>query len=159
MDQLRFAATLSAALGCGLIAGVFFAFSVCVMRALARLPTHEGIAAMQSINVVILNPVFLGVFLGTAIACLVVLLVSFARWQAPGSAYALFGGVLYLAGALLVTRVCNIPRNNRLAAVAPADPRSAKIWSEYLREWTAWNHVRTLASLGAASALTMALGR
>jgi hypothetical protein len=43
-------ATLGTALGCGLLAGVFFAFSAFVMPALRRLPASQGIAAMQSIN-------------------------------------------------------------------------------------------------------------
>ncbi len=58
-----FPITLCALLGCGLMAGLFFAFSVCVMKALAQLPPEKGIAAMQSINVTILNPVFFVVFL------------------------------------------------------------------------------------------------
>jgi hypothetical protein len=41
------------------MAGFFFAFSVCVMRALGQLPLEQGIASMQSINVAILNPLFL----------------------------------------------------------------------------------------------------
>ncbi len=40
-------------LGSALVGGVFFAFSSFVMKALARVPSPEGIAAMQSINVVI----------------------------------------------------------------------------------------------------------
>jgi len=48
VDDLLFALTLFVALGCGLIAGVFFAFSAFVMKALARLSSAEGIAAMQS---------------------------------------------------------------------------------------------------------------
>ena len=64
-----FGVTLIAALGSGLIAGVFFAFSTFVMKALARLAPAEGIAAMQSINVVVLNPWFLGAFFGTALGC------------------------------------------------------------------------------------------
>jgi uncharacterized membrane protein len=71
-DQLFFALTLAAALGCGLLAGLFFAFSVSVMKALARLPSAEGITAMQSINVTIINPVFLATFFGTAAACVLV---------------------------------------------------------------------------------------
>jgi hypothetical protein len=69
VDDLLFALTLLAALGCGLMAGLFFAFSVCVMKALTRLPSAEGIAAMQSINVAIINPVFLAAFFETAAAC------------------------------------------------------------------------------------------
>jgi uncharacterized membrane protein len=63
LDALLFALTLFAALGCGLIAGVFFAFSAFVMKALGRLPPAEGIAAMQSINIAVINPVFLTAFL------------------------------------------------------------------------------------------------
>jgi uncharacterized membrane protein len=55
IDRLLFAFTLVAALGCGLMAGLFFAFSLSVMKALARLPSAEGIVAMQSINVAIIN--------------------------------------------------------------------------------------------------------
>jgi uncharacterized membrane protein len=55
VDRLLFALTLFSALGCGLIGGVFFAFPSFVMNALARLPAAQGIAAMQSINVVVIN--------------------------------------------------------------------------------------------------------
>ncbi len=50
IDNLLFALTFVSALGCGLMAGVFFAFSAFVMHALARLPPAQGIAAMQSIG-------------------------------------------------------------------------------------------------------------
>jgi uncharacterized membrane protein len=60
--------TLVAALGCGLIAGVFFAFSTFVMSALARLQPAQGIAAFQAINITVYNPWFMGTFLGTAAA-------------------------------------------------------------------------------------------
>ena len=42
--------TFIAALGSGLVAGIFFAFSNFVMKALARVPPAQGVAAMQSIN-------------------------------------------------------------------------------------------------------------
>ena len=61
---------LLAALGCGLIAGVFFAFSAFVMSALARLEPPQGTAAMQAINITVINPWFMGVFMGTAVVCL-----------------------------------------------------------------------------------------
>lgn len=49
-----------------LVAGVFFAFSVFVMRALASMAAARGILAMQRINVTVIHPLFLGVFLGAA---------------------------------------------------------------------------------------------
>ena len=60
LDDVFSALTLCAALGCGLMAGVFFAFSAFIMKALTRLPPRDGIAAMQSMNVAVLNPWFLG---------------------------------------------------------------------------------------------------
>jgi uncharacterized membrane protein len=148
---------LLAALGCGLIAGAFFAFSAFVMKALSRIPAPEGIAAMQSINVVVLNPVFLSVFVGTAAACGIAVVFSWLRWNQPGAVYLLAGGLLYLIGTFLVTMVFNVPRNDALAAVAPADPESARLWADYLSSWTVWNHVRTAAALAATAAFSLAL--
>ncbi len=156
-EGARFGLTLFAALGCGLMAGVFFAFSAFVMRAFARLPAAEGIAAMQSVNRAAPNTLFLAVFLGTAAACGATLIILLLRWQAPGAGYLLVGSLLYLIGAFLVTAVFNVPMNNALAAVAPSDPEGAGLWANYLTSWTAWNHVRTVASLVAAALFTLAL--
>ena len=59
--------TFLAALCCGLIAGLFFAFSNFVMKALASVAPERGMSSMQAINRTVLNPVFLCVFLGTAV--------------------------------------------------------------------------------------------
>ena len=75
---------LVSALGCGLIGGVFFAFSSFVMGALARLPPAQGIAAMQSINIVVINPVFLLAFMGTAVGCGALAVLSLLAWTTPG---------------------------------------------------------------------------
>jgi len=133
VEKLLFALILFAAPGCGLAGGVFFAFPTFVMKALARLPAGEGIAAMQSINIVVINPWFMTAFLGTAVLCVLALIYSVLRWQDPGAAYLLAGSVLYLAGSLLVTIAFNVPRNNRLAAVARSDPAGAKLRADYVR--------------------------
>jgi uncharacterized membrane protein len=159
IDNLLFALTFVSALGCGLMAGVFFAFSAFVMNALARLPPAQGIAAMQSINVAVINPLFMAVFLGTAAACALLAVASLLRWHKPGASYLLAGGLLYLAGTFLVTIVCNVPRNDALAAVDPASADGASRWAGYIASWTAWNHVRTAAALAAAVSHTIALGR
>jgi uncharacterized membrane protein len=159
IDDLVFALTLAAALGCGLIAGVFFAFSSFVMAALARRPSHEAIAAMQSINLVVLNPWFLGVFLGTGALCAGISILALTRWQAAGSGWLALGGLLYLAGTFGVTMVCNVPRNDLLASVEPTSAEGAATWERYRAEWTRWNHVRTAAALGALAAFCVALAR
>ena len=157
LEQLLFLLTLVAALGCGLVAGVFFAFSTFVMKALARLPASQGIAAMQSINVVVLNRWFLGAFLGTAAVCALVMIAAILRWHVPHAVYLLVGSALYLVGSLLVTMVFNVPRNESLALVSPQGSRGAETWALYVSSWTAWNHVRTAASLAAAASFSLAL--
>jgi uncharacterized membrane protein len=157
MPDWVFLLTLASALGSGLMAGVFFAFSGFVMKALARLPPAQGIAAMQSINIVVLNPVFLSVFLGTAVACVALTVVALLRWNAPGAATLLAASVMYLFGTLMVTRVFNIPRNDALAAVEPASADAARLWADYVVSWTAWNHVRTAAALIATAMFALAL--
>lgn len=144
-------------LGCGLIGGVFFAFSSFVMKALVRLAPAQGIAAMQSINVVVLNPWFLGVFLGTAVACALVMILSLLQWQPASSAWLVAGAVLYLVGTLVVTMLANVPRNEVLAVLDPNAAGSVKLWAQYVSQWTFWNHVRTAASLAASLAFCFAL--
>jgi uncharacterized membrane protein len=122
IEHLLFVVTLVAALGSGLMAGVFSAFSAFVMKALARLPGGEGIAAMQSINVVVVNPWFMTAFLGTAAVYLLALISVPFRWNQPSATCLLAGGVLYLIGTLWVTIAFNVPRNEALARVAPTDP-------------------------------------
>ena len=70
MNQLLPIVETITLLGSALIGGVFFAFSSFVMKALARVPSPAGTAAMQSINIVVMNRSFLGAFMGTAVLSL-----------------------------------------------------------------------------------------
>ncbi len=154
LEELLFPVTFLAALGCGLIAGVFFAFSNFVMKALDR---TQGVSAMQSINVLVLNPLFLGIFVGTAVACGFLAIYSLLRWQSPGSSYLLAGSALYLIGTFGVTMAFNVPLNDILASVDASKPAAVHAWRSYVASWTRWNHVRTIAAVGATAALTIAL--
>lgn len=152
MDGLLFALTLLSALGCGLMAGVFFAFSAFEMRALASLQPTQGIPAMQSINrggdqSVVLRRV---------------------HWN---------GGGLHFDGCSccvpVVPACCRLPYDRQPVLsdrhvlgddrVQCADERRAgdrrsggrrrdTAWAGYLSRWTAWNHVRTVAALLGAAA-------
>jgi uncharacterized membrane protein len=156
IDRLLNSLTFFSAMGSGLIAGLFFAFSVFVMTALARLPSAQGIAAMQSINVAILNPLFGVVFTGTALACVILSIASFFRWGEAGVIYLLAGSLIYLVGSFLVTLVFNVPLNDTLAAVDPNNAEGADLWTRYNTSWTAWNHVRTVATLAALTSFIIA---
>ena len=139
--------TVAAVVGCGAMGGVFFAFSTFVMAGLRRLPAAQGIAAMQSINVTAVTPLFMIALFGTAALCIALVVVD-------GSGVA--ATAVYLLGVIGVTMAYNVPRNNALDALDPAAPGAAEAWARYLREWTAANHVRTVAGLVAAGLLAAA---
>jgi uncharacterized membrane protein len=114
---------------------------------------------MQAINVVVLNPIFLGIFFGTAILSLALDIVALMDWSAPGSGYLVAGSLLYFVGTFLVTLLFNVPLNNRLAAVKPESAEGKAVWTHYLRVWTAWNHVRTAAPLAAMACFVLAFSK
>lgn len=142
-----------AAVGSGLIGGLFFIFSNTVMRAFDRLPAAGAIAAMNSINRVILNSLFFLAFFGTALLC-VVLLVG--RLNSP---LVVAGALLYLVGSIGVTMACNVPLNERLEAVSPSANDLETQWHAYRGPWTRWNHVRTVACLLATVAFVIEISR
>ncbi|GAB4229159.1 MAG: DUF1772 domain-containing protein [Stanieria sp.] len=154
-----FALKFCAVLGCGLIAGIFFAFSTFVMKALAQLPSAQGIAAMQSINIKVINLWFMLVFLGTAAICVFLAISSLLKWHQPGAVYLLVGSLFYLVGTLGVTMVFNVPLNDALANVEPNSTEGASLWTKYLINWTIWNHIRTVFALAASASFLFAIAR
>ena len=149
--------TFAAAIGCGLVGGIFFAFSTFVMAALGRLPSDQGIAAMNSINVTVINPLFFLAFFGTGLLCLLLAGGSFVWWDQLSGKLVLAAAVIYLAGCIGITMAFNVPLNNALAAVAMGTPEATALWSLYLDKWTAWNTVRTVAPLVSAALFIAAL--
>lgn len=157
MSLLTTSAIIAAALGCALIGGIFFAFSNFIMQALARLQSSEGIAAMQSINVTVLNKWFLGIFSGTALVSLVLAGYAVSNWSTPPAPWILGGSVAYVVGCWILTIAGNVPLNNALADTSPNGDDSAQVWEHYLKRWTALNSQRALGSMVAALLFIMAL--
>jgi uncharacterized membrane protein len=166
MNGYLFVLTLLAALGCAMMAGVFFAFSTFVMKALARLPVEQGLGAMQAINVAAVTFAFMAALFGTAAACGALAVWALFAWDEGFAPYLLVGSALYLVGTILLTIAYHVPRNEALATVEPRDADAERYWRRYLSAWnwrrylsgwTAWNHVRAAAALAAAAVLTIAL--
>lgn len=153
------ALALATSVGAGLVAGILLAFSGFVMRALQDLPVPAGVAAMQRINVHVLNPVIMGAFFGTGLGALALGGVGIARLAdgqvGPGLCW-LVGAGAYLLGVLWVTGRRNVPLNDRLAALPADGTAAAAFWPDYCRRWVRWNHVRVAG--GALAALLLPLG-
>ncbi|MEM9119450.1 MAG: anthrone oxygenase family protein [Cyanobacteria bacterium P01_F01_bin.56] len=156
-QDVRLPIGLFVAIASALTAGIFFAFSTFVMPALGQQTTAAGIAAMQSINITVINPWFMLVFLGPGVAGLVLTLTTFRQLGQPGALYWLAGTMLYLIGTIGVTVAGNVPLNDALAVVNPDSAAGATLWAKYLTDWTLWNHVRTVAAAVAAVLFTLSL--
>ncbi len=150
--------SVSAIIGTALVGGIFFAFSTFIMKALAKIAPAEGIRAMQSINIVVLNPLFLSFFFGTALITAGLAIFALIGTSGSGLPHWLFvGSINYIAGTFLVTAFGNVPLNNRLAAASPDDREGHALWRHYLDRWSLLNHVRTAAALLAAFCFIMGL--
>ncbi|MER5788687.1 anthrone oxygenase family protein [Streptomyces sp. NPDC001980] len=157
IDGPYYVLVLLGVLGAGLVAGVFCGFSTFVMRGLASLPPAQGIAAMNAINRAALTPAFMLVFAGSAVVCAMIAVVTFVVWPDDGKVELLLGSGLYLFGSFGLTAMANVPRNEALAKLEPGAPEAVSYWPVYVREWTLWNHVRTVAAAAAAVVYVLAL--
>ncbi len=154
MSTLIMVIIVAAISGAGLITGLLFAFSNFVMRALADLPPDKGMFAMQRINKTIVNPIFLLLFLGTPLLCLLIAVQSVTRMGEPGSLSLLIGALAYLTGPFGITMRFNVPLNNLLAGADAS--KSDEIWPMYQKKWQRWNHIRTC--IGVASIVFLSIG-
>lgn len=143
---------------CGLLAGLYFTFSAFAMTAFARLDTAAGVAAMNSINRVIQRSLFMPLFVGSSLSSLALAVIGALHRNEAGACAALAGGAIYFIGMFVVTMIFNVPRNNALDASDPATAEGEALWLRYRKEWTGWNHVRTLASTAALVLFVIALG-
>jgi uncharacterized membrane protein len=92
------------AVGCGVLAGVYFAFSTFVMASLARIAPAAGAAAMNAINVEIVRSLFMPLFLGTTLTGAALAVLAFFRWGEPGAIAMLAGGGIYTCSACSSSR-------------------------------------------------------
>lgn len=139
------------AISCGMVAGLYFAFSTFIMTALARIAQVHGVSAMNSVNSTILRSLFMPLFFGTTAASAALVIIGLLRRSEPGATAMLVGGLIYVAGMFLCTVFLNVPLNNALTAVDPESGGAAPVWVRFLKEWTMWNHVRTISSAAACA--------
>jgi len=132
-----------------LASGALFAFSAFVMGALDRLAPEHGLLAMQSINRRAVTRAFMTALFAPAALCVAVAI-------GDGSAVAIAGAALYLLGPIGTTIAGNVPLNDALARIEPADPQAERLWRDYSRRWTALNHLRTALGIAAAALLVAA---
>jgi len=140
----------------GLMAGLYFTFSVVVMKSLSQLPPPQGAIAMNKINDVILNTAVMPIFFGSTLWCVGLVVWSIISWQDGSTPLQLSAALSYILGMFFVTAFGNVPLNNRLKQSENSEQTLMVAWDEYLRKWTRLNHVRTISCMCACTLLIMA---
>lgn len=132
-----------------LMAGLFYAYSCSVNLGLGRLPDAEYLAAMQSINKAIRNPIFFMAFFGTLVA------LPLSTWLYYGQPVSvrflclLTATIVSLIGAFGVTILGNVPLNETLAVFnlqSASVEEIANQRAKFERPWNRLNTIRTIAS-------------
>jgi uncharacterized membrane protein len=147
--------TIGAAVGSGVLGGVYFTFSTFVVPALRKLPAGQAVGAMQAMNRAAPAPWVLVGLVGTGGACVVLAGQALAHLDDPGARWRLLGSALYLS-TIGLTFAFHIPRNETLDRVDAEGAAAGEAWRAYVTSWTAGNHVRTLLAAAAAAVLTAA---
>ena len=152
-DTVTLIAFGASALLMAFVSGVFLAFSDFIMRSLAAATPGAGIEAMQLINRKVLRSVFVVWLLALGPVAMGLGLYAWIAVEGPARAWFIAGTTLYVMGTFMVTILGNVPMNERLDRMAPDAAETRAYWRQYARGWTWWNHLRTVASGGAALAL------
>lgn len=131
----------------GIMAGLFFGYSVSVVLTLDTLSASAYTTVMRSINDEIQNVVFLIAFTGSAVVPVVGAAVILLRgeWTTQFGQVFVVGVVIYVLGTVGVTAFVHIPMNEYIATWSPASPPDD--WEAIRARWARWNHVRTLAAI------------
>lgn len=141
----------------GLMAGLYFAFSVFVMQALNKLsPTAAG-QAMNNINDVIVNTLFLPLFFGSTLWFAGLIVWQIADWNEANSIFFVSSAVIYIVGMFGVTAFGNVPLNNQLQRSNENDNALAMAWKNYYQPWLRLNHIRTISCILSTALLLMAM--
>ena len=134
----------------GLMAGLFYAWSISVTPGLAKIKDASYLHAFQSMNRAILNPLFFVVFFGLVV--LLPLLSYFTFQHSTGNQFWLVvsATVVYFVGIMAVTIAGNIPLNNKLEALQ-IESMTPEQMDEFRKgfesKWNRLNHIRTISSI------------
>jgi uncharacterized membrane protein len=158
---MRLVQTISlftATIATGLMAGLFYSFSIAVMPALHKSSDRTFVEAMQRINVAILNGWFMLCFIGALLLLILATAVSFRGSGRAALPWIIAALVLYIA-MLAITSGVNVPLNNDLNAAGNPDHISnlVAVRQHFESRWNTWNLARTLVNTAAFVVLGWAL--
>lgn len=152
MDMITLTNLVSAAgtLLTGLVAGLFFGFSVAVIPGLSRLPDAGYLQSFQNINVAILNPVFLITFIAPIILLPVATWLQYKQGGSSAWVLMLLATLIYIIAVFGVTIAGNVPLNETLAKTdltAAGSDALPGIRAAFEISWNRLHSIRTWANV------------
>jgi uncharacterized membrane protein len=133
----------------GLMAGLFYAWSISVTPGLARVNDMNYLQAFQSMNRAILNPVFFIVFMGLPVLLLLLSYLFYSSEISLQFVFVISTTVVYITGVMGVTIFGNIPLNNALESLNIQSMNHEQMTTFRLgfeSKWNKLNIIRTICS-------------
>jgi len=151
MDATQILLTTSV-VATGLMAGLFYGWSVSVIPGTRRISSTGYVTLMQHVNREILTPRFLVPFVGIPVLLGAAALTQLRAGDQRRGAVLIASALTYLVGVFGVTAARNVPLNDALDGF---DLRAMSVESieqrrqSYEGPWNRWNTVRTIANVAA----------
>jgi uncharacterized membrane protein len=159
LAQFRGPVLVVATLTMGLMAGVFGLYAHTIMRGLGKTDDRTFVAAFQSMDRAIINPLFMLTFFGALVFSGVAAVLYLRDDGGSVLPWVTAAFVLYLA-VFVITVAVNVPLNDEIKAAGDPD-RIADLAAVrdafHETRWVAWNIVRAIASTVAFVCLAWAL--
>jgi uncharacterized membrane protein len=130
----------------GLSAGLFFAWSFSVTPGLGKINDAAYIAAMQSMNREILNPVFFMVFLGPLLLLPLSSYLSYTSMSSVRFWLLIAAAATYVVGVFGITMAGNVPMNEALNVFDLGSASAQQIAAQrslFEGRWVFLNNLRT----------------
>jgi uncharacterized membrane protein len=124
--------------------GHFFTFSNSVLPGLDAAEPEQAVAAMRSINVKIVNPLFMLHFIVSLVVGAATGFLLLAQSETTPAVFFFAATGVYLV-VFMITGSQNIPLNNALDKNPSTDYR--QVWADFSPRWLRLNHVRTVLSM------------
>ena len=140
-NTIRDTVLIIATIAAGLLAGLFYAYTVSVMPGLARGDDRTFVEAMRGINVAIQNGWFMLTFLG---APLLAVIAGLLYLRSGPPLWWIVAGFACLLAMLVITGVVHIPMNN---AIDSGGDNYAELRARFEGPWVRWNVLRMAVSI------------
>ena len=132
----------------GLMAGIFYVFSVSVAAGSGAIAPQEAIRIMQVVKYALRSSAIIIIFFLTPFAALAVALLAYSARQLSAALLLVAATGIYVVGVMGVTLVYNAPLLRDLSI----DPLASRVdvamqLRFFSQSWIGWNNVRVAASL------------